>query len=401
MIEALATATETPRLRLNSKKSRGTNRARTYGLGNRTVRTKSLELQIAVEQQKIAIRNKYGEKLVGLLHETGSTEIVILCHGFRCVKEFNIMTNVAVALEKEGISVFRFDFAGNGHNLRNLTKEEDPVPTSASTPLPSMHPFLSDVRCDCHFSIARRFGFHDNCRDFLSSTAVRDGFSPSLRTKSSLLEIESSVAAAKSESEGTFEFVTYAREADDLHAIIQHFKGTGRVITAILGHSKGGDVVLLYASKYQDIPTVVNVSGLYDLKRGLEDRLGEDFLQRIKKDGFIDAHGLYELGIPRHKGAGDSLRGPRSAYLHPVTPVPALVQADPRELRELGTAVLTVHGSDDEVIPVEDAYEFDKIIPNHKLHIIEGADHGYTSHQPQLVSLVVPFIKDGLKHLQK
>lgn len=40
----------------------------------------------AVEQQKIAIRNKYGEKLVGLLHETGSTEIVILCHGFQCVK---------------------------------------------------------------------------------------------------------------------------------------------------------------------------------------------------------------------------------------------------------------------------------------------------------------------------
>lgn len=60
-----------------------------------------------------------------------------------------------------------------------------------------------------------------------------------------------------------------------------------------------------------------------------------------------------------------------------------------------------MHGSDDEVIPVEDAYEFDKIIPNHKLHIIEGANHGYTSHQPQLVSLVVPFIKDGLKCFQK
>ncbi|KAM7515643.1 hypothetical protein LguiA_005226 [Lonicera macranthoides] len=303
-------------------------------------------------------------------------------------KEFNIMTNVAVALENEGISVFRFDFAGNGHNLRNLTEEEDPVPTSASTPLPSMHPFLSDVRCDCHFSIARRFGFHDNCRDFLSSTAVRDGFSPSLRTKSSLLEIESSVAAAKSESEGTFEFVTYAREADDLHAIIQHFKGTGRVITAILGHSKGGDVVLLYASKYQDIPTVVNVSGRYDLKRGLEDRLGEDFLQRIKKDGFIDV--TTKNGEVCYRVMEESLMERLNTNMHE-----ACLQID-KECR-----VLTVHGSDDEAIPVEDAYEFDKIIPNHKLHIVEGADHGYTSHQPQLVSLVVPFIKDGLKHLQK
>ncbi|CAL5340662.1 unnamed protein product [Camellia sinensis] len=65
-------------------------------------------------QQKITIPNKFGEKLVGILHETGSVEIVILCHGFRSTKERDIMVNVAVALEKEGITAFRFDFAGNG-----------------------------------------------------------------------------------------------------------------------------------------------------------------------------------------------------------------------------------------------------------------------------------------------
>jgi hypothetical protein len=47
-------------------------------------------------------------------------------------------------------------------------------------------------------------------------------------------------------------------------------------------------VVLLYASKYHDIHTVVNVSGRYDLQRGIEERLGKDFMQRIKEDGFID-----------------------------------------------------------------------------------------------------------------
>lgn len=29
-------------------------------------------------------------------------------------QEYNVLVNLAVALEKEGISVFRFDFAGNG-----------------------------------------------------------------------------------------------------------------------------------------------------------------------------------------------------------------------------------------------------------------------------------------------
>lgn len=36
------------------------------------------------------------------------------------------------------------------------------------------------------------------------------------------------------------------------------------------GHSKGGNVVLLYASKYDDVPYVVNVSGRGDMKRGVK-----------------------------------------------------------------------------------------------------------------------------------
>jgi len=47
-------------------------------------------------------------------------------------------------------------------------------------------------------------------------------------------------------------------------------------------------VVLLYASKYHDIKTVANLSGRYDLKAGLEDRLGNNFLERIRKEGFIE-----------------------------------------------------------------------------------------------------------------
>lgn len=57
--------------------------------------------------------------------------------------------------------------------------------------------------------------------------------------------------------------------------------------------------------------------------------------------------------------------------------------------------VLTVHGSADQIISVEDASEFAKIIPNHKLHIIEGADHSYTNHQDELASVTVNFIKEN------
>nr|KJB65182.1 hypothetical protein B456_010G083600 [Gossypium raimondii] len=238
-----------------------------------------------IEQQRMIIPNKHGEKLVGLLHETEYKELVILCHGFRSRKfswDYNTMTNLAAALETEGISVFRFDFAGNG------------------------------------------------------------------------------------ESEGSFQYGNYYREADDLHAVIQHFSGESRVVSAILGHSKGGNVVLLYASKYQDIRIVVNVSGRYDLKRGIAERLGEDFMEIIKKDGHIDVKNKTDM----HE---------------------ACLKID-KECR-----VLTVHGSADEIISVEDALEFAKVIPNHQLHIIEGANHGYTSHQTELASSVVKFIKLALE----
>lgn len=46
--------------------------------------------------------------------------------------------------------------------------------------------------------------------------------------------------------------------------------------------------MLLYASIYGGIDTVINISGRFALERGISGRLGKDFKQRIKKDGFID-----------------------------------------------------------------------------------------------------------------
>lgn len=55
--------------------------------------------------------------------------------------------------------------------------------------------------------------------------------------------------------------------------------------------------------------------------------------------------------------------------------------------------MLTVHGSMDETVPAEDALEFAKFISNHKLRIIEGADHEYSCHQDELTCLVLEFIR--------
>ncbi|KAL2553979.1 alpha/beta-hydrolase superfamily protein [Forsythia ovata] len=247
-------------------------------------------------QQKIIIQNKHGEQLVGLLHETGSTEIVIVCHGFLCTKENRIMANLAVALENEGISAFRFDFAGNG------------------------------------------------------------------------------------ESEGSFGYSNYYREVEDLRAVVEYFNGANRTIKAILGHSKGGNIVLLYASKYHDIGAVINVSGRYDLTKGIEERLGTGFREIIRKNGFMDVkNNTGEI----YRVTKESLMDRLNMNMHE-----ACLTIDEN------CRVLTVHGSRDKFVSIEDAQEFDKVIANHRLQIIRGAGHGYTSHQGKLASAMLNFIKD-------
>ncbi|KAL5559443.1 hypothetical protein UlMin_035654 [Ulmus minor] len=252
------------------------------------------------QQRRIVIQNKHGEKLVGILHDTGSKELVIICHGLQSSKERIPVVTLAAALEKEGISAFRFDFAGNG------------------------------------------------------------------------------------ESEGSFRYGNYRREADDLRAVVEHFRGESLAIPAIVGHSKGGNVVVLYASKYKDIHAVVNISGRFDLTRGIEGRLGKDFLRRIKQDGFIDVknkRGKFEYRVSEESLMDRLTTDTREACLSV----------------DQNCRVLTIHGSMDKVVPVEDAFEFNKFIPNHKLYVIDGANHYYTSHLEELASIVLDFIKKDLR----
>ncbi|KAL4295153.1 hypothetical protein GQ457_12G022360 [Hibiscus cannabinus] len=240
------------------------------------------------EQRRLIITNKHGEKLVGRLHETGSKEIVVLCHGAGSNKDDNIMVNLAAALEKEGISGFRFDFSGNG------------------------------------------------------------------------------------ESEGSYRFNDLYREADDIRSVIQHFSGENRVVSAILGHSK----VSRYPYSCKCFrPLRLDERPHRNLRRKLYGKNQEGWIHRDIKRGDV------ELRVTE-EDLMDFLRiDMREACLK--------IDKDCR--------VLTVHGTDDEINPLTDALEFAKFIPNHRLRIIEGADHRYTSHQVELASTVVNFVKSALR----
>ncbi|KAD6795201.1 hypothetical protein E3N88_06097 [Mikania micrantha] len=188
------------------------------------------------------------------------------------------------------------------------------------------------------------------------------------------------------ESEGIFQFGNYLKEVDDLHAVIRHFTAANRVVSTIIGHIylenlfAGGNVVVLYASLHHDIKKVINVSGRYKMDRGVEEILGKNYLERAKKDGVIEFKSITGLLL---RATYESIMERLNTNMHK-----AGLKIDP------ACSVLTVHGSVDEIIPVEDALEFAKIIPNHELKIIEGADHRYDKHRGELASVVLGFIRD-------
>jgi pimeloyl-ACP methyl ester carboxylesterase len=58
--------------------------------------------------------------------------------------------------------------------------------------------------------------------------------------------------------------------------------------------------------------------------------------------------------------------------------------------------VLTIHGSADELVPIENAHEFAKRISNHVIRIVEGADHKYKLQQQEIVALILDFLQSNL-----
>ncbi|GIL92529.1 hypothetical protein Vretifemale_20048 [Volvox reticuliferus] len=94
--------------------------------------------------------------------------------------------------------------------------------------------------------------------------------------------------AGNGESEGAFSFGNYFREVGDLRAAVMFVRDTlNGNVPAIVGHSKGANVVLLYASRFDDVPYVVNIAGRSIMSRGIKERFGEDILLRLDQEGAV------------------------------------------------------------------------------------------------------------------
>jgi len=167
-------------------------------------------------------------------------------------------------------------------------------------------------------------------------------------------------------SEGRFEDATPTKEVEDLGSILDALAGF-RV--ACVGHSMGGAVGLLRASRDPRIAALVSVAGMIHV---------HDFMQR-------------HFG---HLGAGEAMLG------KPACPWNRNLEEDARRIGSLTDVArgiripwLLVHGTADELVPLHDSVDARAAAGGRpELVTIEGADHRFTGAHPALLQAVVPWI---------
>ncbi|KAF6266282.1 Alpha/Beta hydrolase protein [Scenedesmus sp. NREL 46B-D3] len=148
------------------------------------------------------------------------------------------------------------------------------------------------------------------------------------------------------DSEGEFRYGQYRSEARELRCAQLHLQQRlGRRVVCMLGHSKGATDVLLYAAQYGDVPCVVNLAARFELQQGVLQRLGPAVLQQLEESGQVQLSGRSHKGSftwhLRKEDLQDRLDTDMAAACGSIAE----------------TAVLTVHGSADADVPVQDAHK--------------------------------------------
>ncbi|ORX66432.1 alpha/beta-hydrolase [Linderina pennispora] len=207
-------------------------------------------------------------------------------------------------------------------------------------------------------------------------------------------------------STGTTNYGNYLEEAEDIRHMVDHINGQDeqRVI-GIIGHSKGGSSMFLFAQKYPAMcpQLLINLSARYWLDQEIAGRWKPHHLEALEKEGVF---------MWRKFGGTPAAKAPMVddgyAGLASVDDVPMReywVTADHLRMRNATDMsvvqrlpfqhcyVLNIMGSKDKVVPERDVWEYDRVMrlgapDSHRVvtQVVEGASH-FWSKQFELAAI--------------
>lgn len=187
------------------------------------------------------------------------------------------------------------------------------------------------------------------------------------------------------QSSGLWRFSNYEEDFLDLCHITKFAQSILNLdITCIIGHSQGSAAIIRHAStQIVDHGSVyVNLAGRYkepnDFKP--ESIFSPKQYEQLEKEGKC----MWSLGM--HNDLLIKAEDVESKKMYDITKYAKYI---PDYVK-----VLTIHGTDDRIVPVENAFKFDKLVKSHFLSLIPGCDHNFNGllHMDTLVTKISEFI---------
>lgn len=175
--------------------------------------------------------------------------------------------------------------------------------------------------------------------------------------------------AGNGESGGRFADSTISKEVEDLGAVLDALAGYD---ICYVGHSMGGAVGVLRASSDARIRLLVSLAGMVHT----EAFAAREFGEVVPDQGCM----WEEPDCPLSQ-----------AYMDDMKQIGTVVERG----SEIGVPWLLVHGSEDDVVPIEDSRDILAQAGDHaELFVIEGADHVFSESSQVMVEKVVAWVGD-------
>lgn len=185
---------------------------------------------------------------------------------------------------------------------------------------------------------------------------------------------------------GLSEEPLYAWTLDDfvemLNELIESLKLKDIVL---IGHSFGGKISLLYASKY-NVKKVVVFGSPYK-KKIKKDSLKLKILKSLKK---VPGVNKLEDVAKKHIGSTDYKNA--SKVMREVL-VNHVNQDITEDVKKIKAPLLILWGTNDEMVPIEDAYELEKLVPGSGLVVYPNCTHyAYLENLNQTINVLKSFL---------
>lgn len=190
---------------------------------------------------------------------------------------------------------------------------------------------------------------------------------------------------------------TYSKELEDLNDVITHFKNgvhKNRLDPeniCLIGHSRGGGIVLINASQRNDISKIITWASVSDYRKRFNE--GSEIFIKWKSEGvkYIENKRTGQLLPHKFNFYKDFIKNKNHLDIQ-------------KAIKSLKQPVLLIHGDKDDAVNMEESQLLNKLNSSSQLKIIVDANHVFNAKHPwdnfnlpESLNIVVKYTAEFIK----